>query len=113
MVYIYSTIPHDVEFPVWKKGVDLPRKVHSITINGGAGVVSKKHLHTPRGVVTIITEDDYKILKENKSFCRKVERGFLKVEHTQKDADEVGEKMNEAPSAPLTPQNEEKRLRKR
>lgn len=49
MVYIYSTIPHDVEFPVWKKGVDLPQKVHSITINGGAGVVSKKHLHTRAG----------------------------------------------------------------
>lgn len=75
----------------------------SITIKGGANVVSK-NLITPRGICTPVTAEDLKLLEENKVFQRHVKRGFITVEKSKAKADTVAKNMTaKDESAPKTP----------
>lgn len=48
-----------------------------IYINGGANVINKKTLITPRGVITQLSDEDFKLLVETKWYKRMHERGYI------------------------------------
>jgi len=104
-VYVYSTMTGPVEYAIWVPGGgDIPTIQKSVRIEGGANVADK-HLHTPRGVCTIISEDDYEILKQDGVFQIHEKGGFISVEHNEAPSIEraVADMESQDQSAPLTP----------
>lgn len=85
MKYVYSTLTCDNTYPIYEKdglinriklnGNGAPLKV---LIKGGSNSAGK-HLVTPLGVLTIISDEQYDILKQNTEFKNHVERGFIQV----------------------------------
>lgn len=84
MPYIYSTVSADVVYTLKDDEV--------VTIAGGAGV-SNKHLWTPRGVSTQVTDGQLAQLKKNPSFANRVESGFFAVENVDVDPAKVAKNM--------------------
>lgn len=101
-MYIVSHESASVEFPKWvrtKTGVDAQG---SIVINGGAGVINKKTLETPKGVITEITAEDLKFLKTQTLFNEKVEAGSYEIVESEKKAKESSKRGKKDKGAQLT-----------
>jgi rRNA maturation endonuclease Nob1 len=101
-MYIVSHESASVEFPKWvrtKTGVDAQG---SIVINGGAGVINKKTMETPKGVITEITAEDLKFLKTQTLFNEKVEAGSYEIVETEKKAKESSKRGKKDKGAQLT-----------
>lgn len=120
MPYVYSTATCPISYVQYKPSLDSGKSdrrgaghghnqvLKKVTINGGHGV-SDKHLFTPKGVVTQISEDDMNFLIENESFQKHVIAGYMtydkkKIEPSKKAAN-MADKDG---SAPLTPKDFEK-----
>ena len=67
------------------KWTSPPKVVRSVDINGGANVSPGVGIMTPRGVATRISDEDYTWLKEESSFKRHLEKGFLSVVKSDKE----------------------------
>ncbi len=103
-VYLYSTLSNSQNVPVYiaypgskggnnNSGSAKPsQKTHTIHINGGANVIDGQ-LITPKGVLTIIEDNEYAELRKMSCFNRWVERGFITIEKDDYDADDVAEDM--------------------
>ncbi len=106
--YIYSTISNDVKYCIYSEKPEDLRKdlsvpIHEFLINGKANIANK-HLITPRGVMTKISDDDFSILKENATFQRHVKNGFIAFEKKEFAIDRVIKDMKPKDnSAPITP----------
>lgn len=101
-MYIVSHESASVEFPRWvrtKTGVDAQG---SVIINGGAGVINKKTMETPKGVVTEITKEDLEFLKTQTLFNEKVESGSYEIVDNEKKAKESSRKGKKDKGAQLT-----------
>ncbi len=104
-IYVYSTMTGPVEYAIWVKGGgDIPTIKKSVRIEGGANVADK-HLYTPRGVCTIISEEDYEVLKQDGVFKIHVENGFITIGDKEAPSIEraVADMESQDESAPLTP----------
>ncbi len=106
-VFIYSTLTGSHKYPIYRKqregGDTLPTMESYVLIHGGANLATK-HLVTPKGVVTKITDEEYERLKSNLAFGRHLKRGYLTVEDYDYTVDEVVADMTPKDgSAPLTP----------
>lgn len=102
MVYIVSHESASVEFPRWvrtKTGVDAQG---SVLINGGAFVINKKTMETPKGVVNEISEEDLKFLKTQSLFNEKVKNGSFEIVESEKKAKESSKKGKKDKGAQLT-----------
>jgi hypothetical protein len=76
-----------------------------VTIQGGHGV-SDKHMFTPKGVVTKVSDRDLELLLENKSFQRHMDRGFITYDKKNVSAEKKAKDMAEKDgSSPLTPKD--------
>lgn len=111
MPYVYSTLANDNIYHVYAetskdpKSIEPRRSVHSILIKGGAGIATK-HLITPLGVVTQISEEDLKILEKDESFQVHVKNGFLKIDNKKVDVEVVVADMESRDhSAPIVPED--------
>lgn len=101
-MYIVSHESASVEFPKWvrtKTGVDAQG---SIIINGGAGVINKKTMETPKGVITEITKEDLEFLKTQTLFNEKVANGSYEIVDSEKKAKESSKKGKKDKGAQLT-----------
>jgi hypothetical protein len=86
--YVYSTMGQDVTYSHYSKldGEFTPVALRSVTIKGGAGIITK-NLITPEGVVTEISEEEHNILKggdgipPNKIFEKQEKDGFVKIQN--------------------------------
>lgn len=117
MYYVYSTMTCDVEFRLYKQNSskdlsqvekDNDGKPIKILIKGGNGVANKV-LHTPKGVVTSVTDEEMEILKNNVSFQKKEKRGFLSYDRKEVKPEKKAKDMKaKDSSAPLTPEDFEK-----
>lgn len=88
MAYIVSHEAQSTEYPKYvktKTGVDANS---AILIKGGCGVINKKTLHTPRGVITEVSKEDLEFLKTQYLFNFKVEKGFYEIVESEKKAKE-------------------------
>lgn len=106
MPAVYSTITNDSAYTEYRSGVnDLPIRVRSVTIKGGAGVSKVKTMETPLGVRTEVSNDVLAFLEKDVNFQRHVQAGFLRVVKTGKpDVAAVAADMNQRDGcAPYVP----------
>ena len=102
MTYIISHESASVEFPRWvrtKSGVDANG---SVLINGGAFVINKKTMETPKGVITEVTEEELKFLKTQTLFNEKVKQGSYEIVESEKKAKESTKRGKKDKGAQLT-----------
>ena len=107
MPYIYSTTTCDGTYVEYKPDVDKTKGVHEVvrkvTIKGGHGVATR-HLTTPKGVVTQVSEDELEFLLKNQSFQKHLKDGFVSYDNTKVDPAEKAANMAEGDgAAPLVP----------
>ena len=104
--HVYSKMSADVTYNDYVPGGDIPRVARSVTIKGGAGVANK-HIITPYGVHTEITEEERDMLLENGIFQLHQNGGFVTIEGKREDPDLVATNLTSGPdpSAPLTPED--------
>lgn len=112
--YIYSTGTCGGDYVVYEDnnskdlGVikkDANGKQLRVSINGGHGLANK-HMVTPKGVVTIVSDAEFELLKNNRSFQRHVAAGFISYDKKQVDPSKKAENMAlKDSSAPLTPKD--------
>lgn len=87
MAYIVSHQAQSVDFVEYiKQNSGLQKAERVITINGGADVINKKTLETPRGVVTEVSDKDLAFLKTQYLFNLFVENGSLEIVEDEKKA---------------------------
>lgn len=117
MPKVYSTLSADLKIVNYKLHDPSTRKLPTVidslggpvTIRGGANIAtdpeSRGGRHTPRGVMTDITEEQLAYCRENVQFTRHEHNGHLLVISDKRDPDEVAKEfMTPADgSAPLTP----------
>lgn len=103
-VYVYSTLTRPQRYTNYVVSAGgLPVPTGSVLINGGANLIDK-HFVTPRGVVTEITDSDYQMIKDNEDFKRHIANGFLFVDDSKHDVNEVADDLvARDESAPLVP----------
>lgn len=82
-IWIYSTLTNGVTIAEYSTvtpgaGNDIPRVIKKVSLNGGAGVASKR-LITELGVSTLVTQAELDFLEANAMFQHFVKDGFIKV----------------------------------
>lgn len=101
-MYIISHESASVEFPRWirtKTGLDAQG---SVTIKGGAFVINKKTMETPKGVITEVTKEELDFLKTQALFKEKVESGSYEIVENEKKAKESSKRGKKDKGAQLT-----------
>lgn len=107
MPHVISTATSGVDFTLYAMGKDQHKPVKKISIAGGSNVANK-HLVTPMGVATEVSEDDLQELLSLQIFQRQMDRGFFRVVNSKRDPEQVitSTGMETADeSAPLTPES--------
>lgn len=111
-MFIVSRASQDNEYIVWGTTTNGQKVVKkSILIKGGANVMDKSTMTTPKGVVTEISDEDWEVLKEHTAFKRHLERGFMEVMKEEKKARRSSKEKSDKKdgSAQLTPKDFEDR----
>lgn len=119
MPYVYSTCTASCDYVEYKPlppgAKDMPHNevVRRVHIKGGHGVPNK-HLHTPRGVVTEVSDKDLEFLLNDPNFQRHMAAGHISYEKTKKvDPEKKVETMTQKDgSALLTPEDLQKEVEK-
>lgn len=106
MPFVYSTLTADNEYVSYTKGAsDMPRAEQRVLIKGGAGVATK-HLETPLGFVTEVSEDELTFLLKNPVFQLHVKNKFITYDGQKMDIEKVVSDMaSRDGSAPMVPQD--------
>lgn len=104
--YIYSTLANNMKYVDYDEPIE-GQKIrgvrHSVTIEGKVGVANKNFI-TPRGAVTKVSDEDFKMLEKNTAFKDHVKNGFIKYEKKEASIDKVVKDMKARDvSAPITP----------
>lgn len=84
MMYIYSTLSADVVYST---------DAGEVLVHGGANIPDK-HLLTPYGKVTRVTDDEYAALERNHLFKTHKENGYITADKHKTDADHAAAAMN-------------------
>lgn len=83
-IYIYSTLAAAQAYGT---------TVGMVRIEGGANITSK-HMITPRGVATEVTDVELEALRAHDVFAAHLKNGFLHIDVKEVKADKVAENMN-------------------
>lgn len=104
--YVYSTMTTGVRYVQYSKSVnDMPVVESFVDIAGGANLPDK-HLVTPRGVVTKVTDEQLALLEQNPLFKRHKENGFIIVDSVKVDPEVKASDMEQRDdSSPLVPED--------
>lgn len=103
--YIYSTLTSDNKYTAYDKNGqgDLVIPRHSVLINGGANLADK-NLITPKGTLTIVSDEDLEFLEDNTIFKLHKDNGFIRVEKKHAEVAKVVKDMEKGDkSKPKTP----------
>lgn len=109
--YIYSTLAAPQAYTTYLKNSEkeLPIVESTVLIKGGTGVMDAKNIQTPRGVMTEVSEAEYKALQQNYVFNMHVENGYITVEEKEVKVDKIAKDMShDDKSRPITPNDFEK-----
>lgn len=108
MPYVYSTLSNDNIYANYDNAgsnKDTPVLLRSVLIKGGAGIATK-HLVTPLGIATKVTDDELEHLNSNEDFQRHVKNGYIKFDNKKVNADIAAKDMEKRDrSAPYDPEN--------
>jgi len=97
--YVYSTLANDQRYV--ERGKNRT-EVAAVFVAGKANVPNR-HMLTPRGVSTQVSDEQLAVLRKNKVFQLHEKNGFVTVETKKADADKVASSMNNNdPSQPDT-----------
>jgi len=101
--YIFSTLSCSQKYTKYHHGGgDLPIIGESILIKGGANIADR-NIHTPRGVMTAISDEEYAELENNPMFQTHKRNGYISVEKIDRDIEKaVAELSGRDECAPLT-----------
>ena len=112
--HIFSTMTSSVNYNGYAPAGDGSMSVieRKVTINGGAGIANK-HLVTPLGVHTEVSQEEMEFLNANGIFLKHKENGFISIQTRNHPAEKVVADMNREGntpdgnpgSSPLTPSN--------
>lgn len=113
-MFILSRTSQDNEYVVWGARENGSFRVQrTILIKGGANVLDKTVMKTPNGVVTEVSDEDWKELENHVAFKKHMERGFYEVMKEEKSANEAKKKQGKKDGgAQLTAQDFEERGQK-
>lgn len=103
--YVYSTSSTNLSYPEYAKTApgQPPRIIRAVIVKGGANVANK-HVITPYGVATEVTEEEATFLVTNENFQRHVVAGFVRYEARKHDPEVVAADMEARDgSSPLVP----------
>lgn len=109
MHYIYSTLTASTVYAKYAPSGnrDIPVIERKVMINGGANIADK-HMVTPKGVVTQVTDEELALLENDYHFQEHVKHGFITVEKKHAAVEKVVKNLTEKDkSAPLTPEDPE------
>lgn len=107
MPFVYSTATCSTTYVVYAENMpNAPHSVslHKILIKGGANIANK-HVMTPRGVATEVSDSDLEILMKDQNFLKAMKLGFITVDkgRSEKDIDKkVKDMQSRDGSAPKT-----------
>lgn len=108
-VHVYSKLANNQKYTIYKdkapdEGNEFKQVAHEVLIVGGAGLADK-HLVTPMGMHTEISEEDAQALLKNHVFNLHRKNGHITLEQRKTDVDKVvGDMSGETDqSAPITP----------
>lgn len=105
MPYVYSTLSTDVCYNDFKpsNGREPNFVERKVLIRGGANVATK-HLVTPKGVMTKVSDEELAFLEKDEVFQLHVKNGHITVSGREANPDKVAGGMTDKDaSAPLTP----------
>jgi hypothetical protein len=112
MPIIYSTLAANVIYnlhEIMDEGRNLPIELARVEIKGGAGVANPTTIQTPKGVATLVTDEQLAVLEKNHCFQQHVHKNFIKVDRdAQKEkhnVNEVAKDLNRDKSSPRTPED--------
>lgn len=109
MGFITSKMAAPVTYAFYTKGANKINVVtDEITVNGGAGVINKRSLETPQGVVTELTDEQIDKLKSHPVFKMHLANGAVAILGTEKEAKKAEEDLKKDKSSQLTPEDYEK-----
>jgi hypothetical protein len=93
--YIYSTLTTDVTYALYGESPanGAPAIVKASVFIAGKANVINKNLITPMGVMTKVSDEELSLLKENHTFKRHVDSGFIKIETRKVDPEVVAPDM--------------------
>ena len=105
MQYIYCTATCGMIYTEYHTNNSGPARIlRKVEIKGGHGVATIKNLHTPRGVMTAVSDDDLAWLMKNDAFVRHIDAGWISVDKKEVDGEKKAKDMNDKDgSSPLTP----------
>jgi len=118
--YIYSTMTGSVAYALYKRlHGELIQEVEGtrVLINGNSHVAVatnplKTHFMTQKGAVTVVTDEQLELLKNNPVFDIHLKNGFIKID-SKKDIDNAIRDLNKKDkSAPYCPEDYEKNGRR-
>lgn len=105
--YIYSTLATDMKYTEYHapiSGETVANIKHQVFISGRANVADK-HLMTPRGVMTKVSDEDFAMLEKSYLFNLHRQNGYITFEKKAADVDKVVVNMKARDvSAPITPE---------
>lgn len=114
MAYITSKLAAPVDYAFYTRGANNINVVtDTITIDGGAGVINKRSLETPRGMVTEIDDKVLEKLKSHPVFRAHVRDGYITILGTEKEAKSAEKDLKVDNSKQLTPKDYEKQNKKK
>lgn len=106
MPYVYSTATNSIVYEerAQMKDPSAIRPIQrQVTIKGGTGLANK-HLITPEGVVTHVSDEDADFLEKHEAFNRHRDKGFMILRRDKVRAEKVAAEMNPRDdSRPRTP----------
>src|SRR6059058_692352 len=76
---VFSTLTCDNVYSDYKDTNGHPVPTRSVLVKGGAGVANDRVI-TPRGVATMVTEEDVALLQRNSVFKLHMDNGFVTIE---------------------------------
>jgi hypothetical protein len=105
--YVYSTLSNSQAYTNYTKTpADIMIAQDPVVIAGGANVVDRKHLITPRGVMTKINDDQLAYLEQNEGFLQHKAEGHISVSSANVDVEVAAADMaGRDTSAPLVEQD--------
>lgn len=109
MGFITSKMAAPVTYAFYTQGANRINIVKDeITINGGAGVINKRSLETPQGVVTELPDEKIDKLKSHPVFKIHLANGAVAILGTEKEAKKADKDLEVDKSSQLTPEDYEK-----
>jgi hypothetical protein len=110
MYHVYSTMSSDNEYVRYSEhgpqGVNIAER--SVLIKGGSGA-NRKNFGTPLGVYTSVSDEDFEWLKEDYSFKRHMNNGYITVQKSKVDPEVAAADMTtrnqKTDACPLVPQD--------